>query len=101
MRRSGTLGLIARRAGPAASSPARAAKARRPRRLEAARRKGLAQRQEVEQQFDDDARVAAEMTAIGQDLALELVRQCGLETPQPALLAVEADRGEETLSTSL
>ena len=33
----------------------------------------LAQRQEIEQQFDQRARIAADMAAVGQDLAVELV----------------------------
>ena len=38
-----------------------------------ARREGLAQRQQIEQQLDQRAGIAADVPAVGQDLALELV----------------------------
>ena len=45
----------------------------RRRRRDVARREHLAQRQEIEQQLDQRARIAADMAAVGQDLPLELV----------------------------
>ena len=42
-----------------------------------ARREGLAQRQQIEQQLDQRAGIAADVAAVGQDLAVELVgRAC-------------------------
>ena len=42
------------------------------RRRDVARRERLAQRQEIEQQFDQRAGIAADVAAVGQDLALDL-----------------------------
>ena len=66
------------------------------RRLEAARRIGLSQGQQVVQQVDEHLRVAADVAAIGQDLAAEFVD----EPARPALLRLaetfraQAERGE-------
>jgi hypothetical protein len=45
------------------------------RRHDVARRKSLAQRQKIEQQFDQRRRIARHMPAVGQDLAAQFVRQ--------------------------
>ena len=42
------------------------------RRRDVARREGMAQRQEIEQQFDQRTRVAADVPAVGQDLVVDL-----------------------------
>ena len=46
-----------------------------------ARREGLAQRQQIEQQFDQRAGIAADMAAVGQDLPLELVDRAACVAP--------------------
>ena len=68
----------------------------------AARGKALAQRQQVEQQLDEDGGVAAQMPAVGQDLALQLGGQQLLRLRQLPLVAGDAqvgvdetDQGEE------
>ena len=60
------------------------------RRRDVARGKGVAQRQQIEQQLDQRAGVAADVAAVRQDLALQLVdqlldrsRACG--APGPAM----------------
>ena len=67
-----------------------------------ARGKALAQRQQVEQQLDEHGGVAAEMPAVGQDLALQLGCQQLLRLRQLPLVAGDAqvgvdqaDQGEE------
>ncbi len=55
-------------------------------RIDLAAGEHLAQGQQIEQQLDDDARIAAHMPAIGQDLALELA---GEQATGPAQIAVE------------
>ena len=66
------------------------------RRLEAARRIALAQRQKIEQQLDRDLRVPAAMAAVGKDLPIELARQDGGRAPEPRFepLAAEPDIAE-------
>ena len=59
----------------------------------AARGKALAQRQQVEQQLDEDGGVAAEMPAVGQDLALQLGCQQRLRLRELALVAGDAQVG--------
>ena len=58
-----------------------------------ARREGLAQRQEVEQQLDQRAGVAADMTTVGKDLALQFVGEMPRYRFQQAFLARHAQRG--------
>ena len=69
----------------------------------AARGEALAQRQQVEQQLDEGPRIAADVAAVGEDLALQLRHQQLLRLRQLAIVAGdaqvgvdEADQGEQT-----
>ena len=64
------------------------------RRLEPEGGEGLAQRQEVEQEVDQQARIAREMPAIGEDLVVEFVGKQDLGPLAARILPVQADRGE-------
>ena len=68
----------------------------RRRRRHVARLESLPQRQEIEQDLDQDARVAADMAAIGQDLPVELVGEpLGRRAQKPRLIGkAEAGEGE-------
>ena len=64
----------------------------RRRRRDVARREGLPQRQQFEQNLDDRAGIAADMAAVGHDLAVELVLQAFDRGFDVARLAGDAER---------
>src|SRR5690606_28057130 len=51
----------------------------------------LPQRHEVEQDFDRRARIAADVPAVAQDLAVELVTEPALHPPELAVMARNAE----------
>ena len=74
------------------------------RRVDLAAGEHLAQGQKIEQQIDQDARIAAGMAAIGEDLAVEFAGEKPGRAPQRAVEALaaqariaERDRGHELL----
>ncbi len=65
----------------------------RRRRRDVARGKGLPQRQQIAQQFDQRAGIARDVSAVGQDLPLQFVGQPRVAVADVARLIGEAQRG--------
>ena len=66
----------------------------RRRRRDAARLEGLPQRQEIDEQIDQHARIAADVSAVGQNLAIEFLRELTRARLQEPRLALDAQAGK-------
>ena len=62
-------------------------------RRDAARDEGLPRRQQIEQEIDENARIAADMAAVAQNLRRQFAREQQRGAPQQAVRAFEAKPG--------